>query len=248
MLLEIGPLFQARTKHSRSGLARSRPVPVARPEPVKAYAGTERVPLPAPEEEGGAPLWEVIRRRRSRRRYDGAAPVTTEELSQLLWTTQGITRRSKGFALRAAPSAGALYPIETYLAVRRVEGLKPGLYHYLADLHCLERLRDGSFARNIAEAALDQGFVARADAVFVWSAVFARAAWKYGDRAYRYVYLDAGHIAQNLLLAATALGLGSCPIGAFFDDQLNAVLGLDGMEEGVIYLATVGRPRELVPS
>jgi SagB-type dehydrogenase family enzyme len=147
-----------------------------------------------------------------------------------------------GHAFRAAPSAGALYPIETYVSVQMIEGLEPGLFHYGVREHELEQLRAGDFREAIAEAALDQAFLAEAAVVFAWTAVFGRSKWKYGERAYRYIYLDAGHIAQNLALAAVALGLGSCQVAALYDDEVNAVLGLDGKEESIVYMTAVGRP------
>jgi SagB-type dehydrogenase family enzyme len=146
------------------------------------------------------------------------------------------------YALRAAPSAGALYPVETYLSVQMVEGIEPGIYHYNVRTHDLDRLRPGDFREAVAEAALDQGFLAEAAVVFAWTAVFARSKWKYKERAYRYVYLDAGHIAQNVALAAVALGLGSCQIAALYDDEVNAVLGVDGKEESILYMTALGRP------
>jgi SagB-type dehydrogenase family enzyme len=149
------------------------------------------------------------------------------------------------YALRTAPSAGALYPVETYLSVQAVEGVESGIYHYGVQSHELELLRKGDFREAVALAALDQGFLAEAAAVFAWTAVFARSKWKYKERAFRYVYLDAGQIAQNLALAAVALGLGSCQVAALYDDEVNAVLGVDGKEESILYMTAVGRPADL---
>jgi SagB-type dehydrogenase family enzyme len=146
------------------------------------------------------------------------------------------------YALRSAPSAGALYPVETYLSVQMVEGIEPGIYHYGVRDHELELLQPGDFRAEVAKAALDQGFLAEAAVVFAWTAVFARSKWKYKERAYRYVYLDAGHIAQSVALAAVALGLGSCQIAALYDDEVNAILGVDGKEESVVYMTALGRP------
>jgi SagB-type dehydrogenase family enzyme len=124
-----------------------------------------------------------------------------------------------------------------------VEGIEIGVYHYGVRDHLLEVVASGDFGGDITRAALFQEFCAEAAAVFVWTAVFPRAKWKYRQRAYRYVYLDAGHIAQNLALAAVGLGLGSCQVAAFFDDEMNALLGVDGVEESVLYLSAVGHPR-----
>jgi SagB-type dehydrogenase family enzyme len=167
--------------------------------------------------------------------------VTKAELSRLLWAAQGVTRQVQGYAFRTAPSAGALYPIETYVVVHRVDGLEPGVYHYSVLNHALEQLEVGDFRLLTARAALDQRIAHDADAVFIWTAVFTRSKWKYGQRAYRYVYLDAGHIAQNVALAAVAQGVGSCQIAALYDDEANALLGVDGQEESTVYMTVVGR-------
>jgi SagB-type dehydrogenase family enzyme len=136
-----------------------------------------------------------------------------------------------------------LYPVETYLVVNSVETIKPGVYHYAVPDHALEQLKAGDYSAEIARAALDQEMAQRANVVFVWTGVFGRSKWKYKQRAYRYVYLDAGHIAQNLALAAEALGLGSCQIAALYDEEANDLLGVDGEEESTIYMTSVGRPR-----
>ncbi len=139
--------------------------------------------------------------------------------------------------------------METYLVVHTVEGtdklppIEPGIYHYAVEKHQLEQLQIGDFQMEIAQAALDQEIAAWADVVFVWTAVFERSKWKYKQRAYRYIYLDAGHIAQNVALGAVALGLGSCQIAAIYDDEVNALLGVDGVEESAIYMTVVGKPK-----
>jgi SagB-type dehydrogenase family enzyme len=183
-----------------------------------------------------------VRARRSVRNYTGK-PVTAAELSQLLWATQGVTTGSGSRGLRAAPSAGALYPVETYAVIHAVDDFEPGVYHYDVEQHQLEQIKLGDFRAAMQKAAMDQDIAARAGVVFTWSAVFNRCKFDYGQRAYRYIYLDAGHIAQNLALASVALGLASCPIAAFYDDELNAIVGLDGEEESVIYMTVVGRGR-----
>jgi len=222
--------------------------------PTSAPAPDE---APAPGESPAPDLWTCVSRRRSVRSF-GAVPLTIVELSRLLWasagvTTASITPRGQDF-YRAAPAAGALYPIETYVVVNKVEGLELGLYHYrvagvdtlerpiVEGSHSLEQLKTGDLRAEITEAALDQPMCGKAGAVFLWTAVFARSEWKYRERAYRYVYLDAGHIAAQLSLAAVAQGLGSCPIAAFYDDEANAFLGVDGHSEAVIYMTAVGNP------
>lgn len=135
-----------------------------------------------------------------------------------------------------------MYPVETYLALHNVEGIEPGIYHYAVQGHQLEQLQVGDFRAATARAALDQGIASSASAVLVWTAVFQRSKWKYRQRAYRYIYLDAGHIAQNVALAAVAMELGSCQIAALYDDEVNALIGVHGEEESVIYMTVVGRP------
>ena len=203
------------------------------------------IALPEPDtgEEGGG-VWQLLRRRRSRRSYDTERRLPLGLLSALLWASQGLTARYGDVYFRTAPSAGGLYPVETYLSVRAVDGLEPGIYHFRPHRFDLECLKRGDFARPLARAALGQDIVADAPVTFVWSAVLERAKWKYRERAYRYIYIDAGHIAQNLYLAAESLGLGVCTIGAFFDDDANRIVDLDGTEETIIYMGCVGWPRK----
>ena len=181
-------------------------------------------------------------KRRSKRAYTNES-ITLEELSQIIWATQGVTTRVSGHALRTAPSAGALYPIETYIWVNRVSELDQGLYHYQVQHHQLDLLKKGDFSREVSRGALDQKMAGDAAITFIWSAIIQRSRWKYLQRSYRYIFMDAGHIAQNLALAAEALGLGSCQIGALYDDELNALLDLDGFEESVIYMSSVAHTR-----
>ncbi len=235
----IGDEYHEYTKHTRSGIRRHRIDWSSRPEPFLFYRA-ERIKLPPPDKKGGMPIWECITKRRSRREFTGES-ITLKELSQLLYATQGITGEIEGYPLRAAPSAGALYPIETYLVVNRVEDIDAGIYHYNVLKAELELLERGDFSRYIASAALEQDFLAKASVVFVWTAIPQRTKWKYGERGWRYIYKDAAHICQNLYLAATALNLGCCAIGACFDDEVNEILGIDGEKETVIYLAGVGK-------
>jgi SagB-type dehydrogenase family enzyme len=125
-----------------------------------------------------------------------------------------------------------------------VEDVSEGVHHYSVKSHLLEELRPGDFRGEVASAALGQKMCLQAAAVFIWTAIFYRSKWKYEQRAYRYIYLDAGHIAQNLALSATSIGLGSCQIGALYDDELNRVLNVDGTEESAIYMSIVGHPHQ----
>lgn len=242
MTNDVGDAFQRETKCARGSLGSGGLDWAAKPETVKTYRDAPKFPLDAPESTEGLSLWSALRERRSVRTF-GDEPVTSSQLSQLLWAAQGVTRKRAGNLFRTAPSAGALYPIETYLALHSVSRFEPGIYHYTVAEHALEQLRVGDFRLQTAKAALDQRKAHDAPLVFLWTAVFERSKWKYKQRAYRYVYLDAGHIAQNVALAAVALGLGSCQIAALYDDEANALLGVDGQDESVIYMTVVGKER-----
>ena len=183
-------------------------------------------------------LVTAITNRRSRRTYSTDKPLPLERLSQLLYLTQGITWEERSF--RAVPSSGALYPLEIYPIVHRVEGLEPGLYHHAIQHHKLELVKPGDLRQPLVQAGLNQDFLGEAHVCFVVSGIFQRTRWKYHERTYRYVLTEVGHLGQNLYLAATALGLGVCCIGAFFDDPLNQLLEIDGEEEAALYLVTVG--------
>ncbi|MGD2294375.1 MAG: SagB/ThcOx family dehydrogenase [Candidatus Aminicenantes bacterium] len=237
----IGDRFQKETKYLRGKLSGGPLLWFSRPETYKNYPSAPKIKLGPPEKKGGLPLWEVIRLRHSVRSFrDRALPQS--QLSQLLWATQGITRKEMGHEFRTVPSAGALFPVETYLVIHNVSDMEPGIYHYSVQDHAIEQLKTGDFRVSAAEAALDQDMAYAANVAFVWTAVFERSKWKYRQRAYRYVYLDAGHIAQNLALAAVSLGLGTCQIGALYDEEANALLGIDGEEESVLYISVVGHP------
>jgi SagB-type dehydrogenase family enzyme len=186
-----------------------------------------------------ADLWQCLARRRSQRHYRDR-PLSQAELAALLWATQGITATLGGYHFRAAPSAGALYPVETYLAVHRVDGVTPGIWHLQVLDFALELVAAGDFRQPLVQAGLSQGFLGEAAAVFIWTGILNRARWKYRERAVRYLFLDAGHICQNLMLAATALGLGVCPVGAFFDDEVEQIVQVDEQQEVALYLAAVG--------
>jgi SagB-type dehydrogenase family enzyme len=186
-----------------------------------------------------ADLWQAVAARRSQRDYRDR-PLSQAELAVLLWATQGITGAMGGYHFRASPSAGALYPVETYLAVHQVEGMTPGIWHFQVLDFALELVAPGDFRQPLVAAGLTQSFLGEAGAVFIWTGVLNRARWKYRERAVRYLFLDAGHICQNLMLAATALNLGVCPVGAFFDEEVERIVGVDEAEEVALYLAAVG--------
>ncbi len=238
---EIGTVFQNETKYTPASLANYMFNLGAIPETFKEYPNPiARISLPEPKPGGEKNLWKLLLRRRSRREYTVNKPLKLNDLSALIWATQGLTAQFGDTFFRTAPSAGGLYPVETYLCIRAVEGLEAGIYHFRPGDYDLELLKKGDFSTELTEAALQQTVILGAQVTFIWSAVIARGSWKYRQRAYRYFYLDAGHIAQNLYLAGEALGLGVCAIGAFYDDDVNHILDFDGTEETVIYMATVG--------
>jgi SagB-type dehydrogenase family enzyme len=210
------------------------------PERFKTYREAERLQLPEPDFSEPADLWHCLARRRSERKTT-AAPLSLQELAKLLWAAQGVTARAGMHLLRTAPSAGALYPFETYLYVDRVEGVSPGVYHLSVPDFALERLKNGHFSDPLAAACLGQPVVGRAAVVIIWTAVMLRCMVKYRERAVRYIPMDLGHVCQNVQLAATALGLGSCPIGAFYDEEVNNLLDVDGQDETTLYLITAGK-------
>ncbi len=241
--LDIGERFQEETKYTAENIGGHFLDWEHMPERYKSYPeAIRKIALPEPETDKSVNIWDAFPKRRSVRNYSFDAVLPLGTLSALLWATQGITAATGNYQLRSAPSAGALYPIETYLLVRSVEGLAQGLYHFRPLSFDLEFLQSGDFGRSLAEAALGQRMMAEAQTVFIWTAVVARSKWKYRQRAYRYIYLDAGHIAQNLYLAGTAAGIGICGVGAFFDDRVNSLIGVDGTEETVLYLASAGCP------
>ena len=241
----IGALFQDETKYTPERLRGHWLDWDKLPATYKDYeTKLATIALPEPDTGEGGSVWQLLRRRRSRRVYETGRQLPLGLLSALLWASQGLTARYGDVYFRTAPSAGGLYPVETYLSVRAVDGLEPGIYHFRPHRFDLEYLKRGNFARPLAQAALGQEIAADAQVTFVWSAVLERGKWKYRERAYRYIYIDAGHIAQNLYLAAEGLGLGVCTIGAFFDDDANRIVDLDGTGETIIYMGCVGWPRK----
>lgn len=199
-------------------------------------SATPGVRLPAPPAQSAMSLEEALAHRRSVREFAPAA-LTLSEISRLVWAAQGVTEPEH----RTAPSAGATYPLEVYLAVGNVETLSAGVYHYLPERHRLEVVSDGDFRLRLADAAVNQEWVSRAAMVVVIAAVFDRTAARYGKRAERYAHMEAGHAAQNLLLQATALGLGATPVGAFSDTEVSRLLHLPAGEMP-LYLIPIGKP------
>jgi SagB-type dehydrogenase family enzyme len=198
----------------------------------------KRIQLLQELKSGALSVEKAIANRRSQRDFSGET-MSLAKLSHLLYYSSGVTDKRHG--LRAAPSAGATYPIEVYVIVNNVEGLTKGIYHYLIASHELELILEGDFRNDMSRAALQEMMVRQANVIFALSAVLQRTQRRYRERAQRYIYFEAGHIAQNTYLVATSLGLGACAIGAFHDDEFNRVIGLDGRDENVLYLIAVGK-------
>lgn len=192
---------------------------------------------------GRMPFCDSVFRRESVRRFS-PQPLSLKQISALLWACQGIRRiLSPDCALRVVPSAGARHSFETYLAVSRVVGLVPGLYRYLPFDGGLILLKsDEQMGYLAAAACFQQGFVAAAAAIFFWTVIPARMEWRYDLAAHKVLALDAGHVCQNLYLAATSLGLGACAIAAYDQEACDRLLGIDGEEEFTIYIAALGQP------
>lgn len=208
----------------------------SQPAPYKRVAGGATVALPAARPLPELSVGQALQQRRSLRRYRDRM-LTAQELA---WLVHAATAITSGDGYRTAPSAGALYPIETYVAVSRVEGIDAGLYHADVRAQALEPVRAGSVAGDLMIAGLDQEFLRKAPAVFVLTGLFQRARWKYHERHYRYVCWEGGHVAQNVYLAAEAAGLGACMVGAFLDGMLNDLLRIDGRHEAALGLVAVG--------
>jgi SagB-type dehydrogenase family enzyme len=206
----------------------------------KAYPGAPVVELPEPRLDGGLPTVTAIATRRSTRDYV-PTPMSSDELSRLLFLTSGIGADKYGNARRTAPSSGALYPIEVYAVVHRVDGIDPGVYHYAYREHALERVRAGDFRAKVVEQGIAQEFLGECGVVLFLTMIMQRMRPKYQDRSYRYGLLEAGHLGENAYLAATSMGLGACGVGAFMDDAINEMLGVDGVEEAAVYMLAAGR-------
>jgi len=235
----IGDDFQRLTKYYPEVIKSWSPAWEDQVALYKMYPQARVIELPQPETSGGPPLWSALAGRRSFRDFTGGG-LELKTVSQLLWACQGITARSGDYEFRSAPSAGALYPVETYLVSHHVTGIDMGLYHYNVAEHKLELLKAEDLRRPLMMAGLMQQMLFDCAAAFIWTARVKRSRWKYRQRAYRYIYLDAGHAAENLALAAESLGLGCCLVGAFFDDPVNELVGVDGSAETVIYMCAVG--------
>jgi SagB-type dehydrogenase family enzyme len=196
------------------------------------------VQLPDPETSGTVSLEETLQSRRSVRSLDGDAMMSLEELSQVLWSAQGIT---SGRRLRTAPSAGALYPFTLYLVAERVESVDPGIYIYDPSSSTLELHSEGEFLADVSSASLNQRWITGASVVVALVADYSVITNVYGDRGVMYTHMEAGHISQNIYLQCESLGLGTCAVGAFDEDELDVILGVPGSDT-TLYLMPVGVP------
>ncbi len=230
--------FDFRTTDQNQGVP---PPPIEKP----AAPDASRIALPpldAFRDLAQVDLLTAIARRESRRRFS-PEPLSLTELAFLLWATQGVRRLvSPAVALRTVPSAGARHALETYVCALRVEGLDAAIYRYLPVEHelVLERSVDGLPAR-LTEACFGQAFAGHAAATFLWTAIPYRMEWRYGAASYKVIALDAGHVCQNLYLCCEAIGAGTCAIGAYDQQACDALLGVDGRDEFVVYVAPVGK-------
>ena len=204
----------------------------------KKEHSVETIVLPPAQGYQGLALGQAIERRRSVRRFS-ETPLSLEELSILLRYSAGITDPT--YELRAAPSAGALYPLELYLVLHNVAGLPRGVYRYLPQEHSLEKVREGDLREEMVRSGRGQRFLGRCNLAVALVAVWERILRRYGERGRQYTFLEAGHIAQNISLVAASLGLGACAIGAYSDDEVNRLLGRDGAQEAVVYVMAVGK-------
>lgn len=216
--------------------------PIQKPYPANAAL----VALPEPDflDDHQVSFLELMELRASVREYSDK-PLTLKELSYLLWCTQGVKMvLNGGVTKRTVPSAGGRNALETYLYIDKVEGVEPGLYRFLPLEHALLPLAVGAEVKEkLAQGFSNVHMYNGAAVTFMWSAVLARMEYCYGGRAFQYIFLDAGHVCQNLYLAAYTLGVGTCAIGHYKDEELNGLLALDGEREFMVYAAHVGKVR-----
>ena len=214
------------------------PIPI-----VKSYTDAECLQLPTPNRLS-ASLTETITGRRSRRDYSGTS-ISLGQVSTLLQYACGVTDFVPAYKyarlpLRTFPSHGGLQAPEVYLSVQAVDGLPTGIYHYRAIEHALEPLTSGNHSQRLCTLAFDESYVECSAVVFLITGYYERLRWKYGERAYRFMCIDAGFLGENLYLVAEALGLGACAISGFAQDGVEELLGIDGKEEIALMLLTVG--------
>lgn len=227
---------------SPSKQSEEKPAPpmINKPENIiKSFKLPNPEEIQLPEEN----LFDILENRRSRRAYSDS-PLNQNDLSLLLYYTQGIKKTlSEGRNMRTVPSAGARHPFDTYLYLNRSEELPAGLYYYNPLEHNIYLLNNQDLTEELIEGAIGQKFIKDAAAIFCWVANYYRTAWRYSERSFRYIHLDGGHICQNLYLTAEALNYGACAIAAYDDEKMNQLLNIDSDDRFVAYLASLGGQR-----
>jgi len=236
--LSIGPRFHRETGYDENGIVGEN-ISWGENMPLyKEYPGAKKIKLPRPSFEG-LPVEQVIRERKSVRSFSDRT-VDLEHLSQLFLSADGLTHSTGAYALRAAPSGGALYPVEIYVIVTNVESLDMGLYHFQVSDSSLELVKAGPFNKEIHEAANEQQSVGSSPLTVILTSRFERSTRKYADRGYRYIYMEAGAICENIYLQAGSLGMGTVAVGAFNDRWVNELLEIDDVDEAALLIMPVG--------
>jgi SagB-type dehydrogenase family enzyme len=213
--------------------------PIQKPIPK----GAKVIPLPElPKAMGKTHLIKAIAERKSRRSFL-KEPISLEELSFLLWATQGVRESGNPSRIyRNVPSAGNRHALETYIAAFRVQGLEKGIYRYLPVEHAIVQVsRPSGLEKKMSEGCFGQKFAGSSAATFIWTAIPYRMEWRYGETSYKVMALDAGHVCQNLYLGCESIGCGTCAIAAYDQEAMDELLGVDGWDEFVMYVAPVGK-------
>lgn len=240
-----GQEFMNKTKYKNMSMS-DQDKRLPRPPLEKEYdnSGIINLKKPIADKEHDNNLLDLITDRTSVRSYDDSA-ISPDELSYFLWCTQGIkSKKENSYTFRTVPSAGARHAFETYLLINNVANIQKGLYRYIASKHAIIPISlDNNISDALTAACLGQGMVKTSAITFFWAADIYRMQHRYGERGYRYIHLDAGHVCQNLYLAAENKSCGVCAIAAFDDDETNSVLGLDGINDFVVYIATLGKKK-----
>jgi SagB-type dehydrogenase family enzyme len=242
---------QARSDHriaQRIIMMASNPVALMMADSPKRYRSAERITLPKELPEALLGFDQALATRRSERDFDGS-PFSLGQVAKLLFFASGRTGSAPTHDgrlqyFRAAPSAGALYPVEVYLIALNAEGLAAGVYHYDSVANTLELVRRGNFSHDLAAATYTEE-IEQASVVIAMTGILIKTHLKYGERGYRFMLMEAGHVGENILLTANSLGLGAVPIGGFVDDELDRLLNIDGLDEVSLYLVALGRLKRL---
>ncbi len=243
--MSAGKDFMENTKYKNMGISdQEKNMPYPSIEKPYNNEGIINLKKPDGKDDKDINLFNLITDRMSVRSYDDK-PISIDELSYFLWCTQGIKKNIKDKAtLRTVPSAGARHAFETYLLINNVEGIESGVYRYISTKHAITPYNlSHDIGDNLLAACLGQGMITTSAVTFFWAAEIYRMSFRYVERSYRYIHLDAGHVCQNLYLAAESKGCGVCGIAAFDDDELNSALGFDGENEFVVYVASLGRKK-----